>query len=158
MLWEAIAYPYLLTAIFILLLTIADVGLLLFHFKTGIQSLKYICGFPGFSSSPVTDTFCPLDFASISFSSSLAYESEYCPGSNFSVMRFSTNVFPNDNSLASIFRELFNPPISSIGLISSRYFSWCRTRPIWYALNATSCSLSIRTTLPIAIFLVSSNS
>ena len=82
MLWEAIAYPYLLTAIFILLLTIADVGRLLFHFKTGFQSLKYICGFPGFSSSPVTDTFCPLDFASISFSSSLAYESEYCPSTN----------------------------------------------------------------------------
>ena len=46
MLWEAIAYPYLLTAIFILLLAIADVGRLLFHFKTGFQSLKCICGFP----------------------------------------------------------------------------------------------------------------
>jgi hypothetical protein len=49
----------------------------------------------GFPSSFSIVIFSPLDFASISFSSSFAYASEYWPRSNSSVVRFSTNVFPS---------------------------------------------------------------
>jgi hypothetical protein len=44
----------------------------------------------GSFSSSLMVICCPLDFASISFSSSLAYVSEYPPGSNFSIERLST--------------------------------------------------------------------
>ena len=71
--------PYLLIAaipIFPLALAAVDVDGFPFTLRLAFRASSMSVVSSGFSSS-LTVTFCPLDFASISFSSSLAYVSEW---------------------------------------------------------------------------------